>query len=121
MGARKRIQGNTGHLSNLAKARALAKKHGVRFLPSEEVRQLPQAEISKRMGRAFSTEGDVGDDFEAAFLGVISEPDHKLSYIFEAFPPCVRQVVRCSTFLYFSGGRDRTMTWDIHRNVRTQC
>ena len=34
--------------------------------------------------------------------------------------PCVREVVRCSTFLYFSGGRDRMMTWDIHRNVRTQ-
>ena len=31
--------------------------------------------------------------------------------------PCVREVVRCSTFLYFSCGRDRTMTWDIHRNV----
>ena len=36
-------------------------------------------------------------------------------------PPCVREVVRCSTFLYFSGGRDRTMTWDIHRNARLRC
>ena len=35
--------------------------------------------------------------------------------------PCVREVVRCSTFLYFSGGRDRTMTWDIHRNVKLRC
>ena len=30
--------------------------------------------------------------------------------------PCVREVVCCSTFLYFSGGRDRTMIWDIHWN-----
>ena len=35
--------------------------------------------------------------------------------------PCVREVVRCSTFLYFSGGRDRTMTWDIHRNAGQLC
>ena len=35
--------------------------------------------------------------------------------------PCVRVVVRRSTFLYFSSGRDRTMTWDIHRNVRRLC
>ena len=31
--------------------------------------------------------------------------------------PCVREVVRCCIFLYFTGGRDRTMTWDIHRSV----
>ncbi|WP_143520815.1 IS110 family transposase [Puniceibacterium antarcticum] len=24
-------------------------------------------------------------------------------------------------FLYFSGGRDRTMTWDIHRNEKRLC
>jgi hypothetical protein len=24
-------------------------------------------------------------------------------------------------FLYFSGGRDRTMTWDIHRNGKQLC
>ena len=36
-------------------------------------------------------------------------------------PPCVRVVVRCSIFLYFSGGRDRTMTWDIHRNENHLC
>jgi len=30
--------------------------------------------------------------------------------------PSVRDVVRYSTFLYFSGGRDRTMTWDTHQN-----
>ena len=35
--------------------------------------------------------------------------------------PCVRVVVRCSIFLYFSGGRDRTMTWDIHRNENHLC
>ena len=36
-------------------------------------------------------------------------------------PPCVRVVVRCSTFLYFSGGRDRMMIWDTHQNVRRPC
>ena len=36
-------------------------------------------------------------------------------------PPCVREVVRCSTFLYFSGGRDRTLTWDTHRNADLRC
>jgi len=82
---RKRVQGDTGYQSKLAIARALAKKHGVRFLPAEEVRKLPQAEISDRTMRAFSVIGDVGDDFEAAFLGVLSEPSHKLSYMFEAF------------------------------------
>jgi integrase/recombinase XerD len=35
--------------------------------------------------------------------------------------PCVREVVRCSTFLYFSGGRDRKMIWDTHQNVRRPC
>jgi len=40
---------------------------------------------------------------------------------FYSHSPCVREVVRCSTFLYFSGGRDRTMTWDIHRNARPLC
>ena len=35
--------------------------------------------------------------------------------------PCVREVVRCSTFLYFSGGRDRTLTWDTHRNADLRC
>ena len=24
-------------------------------------------------------------------------------------------------FLYFSGGRDRTMIWDTHQNARLQC
>ena len=38
-----------------------------------------------------------------------------------AWAPCVRVVVRCSIFLYFSGGRDRTMTWDIHRNENQLC
>ncbi|MFT4716528.1 MAG: hypothetical protein ACI932_001715, partial [Paracoccaceae bacterium] len=27
--------------------------------------------------------------------------------IWDTVSPCVREVVRCSTFLYFSGGRDR--------------
>jgi len=35
--------------------------------------------------------------------------------------PSVRDVVRYSTFLYFSGGRDRTMTWDIHQNENWLC
>ena len=44
----------------------------------------------------------------------------KLSQL-KAKAPCVRVVVRCSIFLYFSGGRDRTMTWDIHRNENQLC
>ena len=39
-----------------------------------------------------------------------------LDYLKQLIPPCVREVVCCSTFLYFSGGRDRTMIWDIHWN-----
>ena len=35
--------------------------------------------------------------------------------------PCVREVVRCSIYLYFSGGRIRTMTWDIHWTEKQLC
>ena len=42
-------------------------------------------------------------------------PADIIHYHYSRPPPCVRVVVRCSIFLYFSGGRDRTMTWDIHR------
>ena len=48
------------------------------------------------------------------FLGGFSSVNYEIS-------PCVREVVRCSTFLYFSGGRDRTLTWDTHRNADLRC
>ena len=35
--------------------------------------------------------------------------------------PCVREVVRCSIYLYFSGGRIRRMTWDIHWTEKQLC
>ena len=50
---------------------------------------------------------------QAAVMGTCVADNYKA--------PCVREVVRCSTFLYFSGGRDRTLTWDTHRNADLRC
>ncbi|TCS65969.1 IS66 Orf2 like protein [Primorskyibacter sedentarius] len=36
-------------------------------------------------------------------------------------PPVSGKLSAALLFLYFSGGRDRTMTWDIHRSVRLLC
>ena len=36
-------------------------------------------------------------------------------------PPVSGKLSAALLFLYFSGGRDRTMTWDIHWNARRQC
>jgi septal ring factor EnvC (AmiA/AmiB activator) len=36
-------------------------------------------------------------------------------------PPVSRKLSATLLFLYFTGGRDRTMTWDIHRNARRLC
>lgn len=36
-------------------------------------------------------------------------------------PPLSGMLSAALLFLYFSGGRDRTMTWDIHRNERQLC
>jgi transposase len=36
-------------------------------------------------------------------------------------PPVSGKLSAALLFLYFSGGRDRTMTWDIHRNARRLC
>ena len=36
-------------------------------------------------------------------------------------PPVSGKLSAALLFLYFSGGRDRTMIWDIHRNERQQC
>jgi hypothetical protein len=33
-------------------------------------------------------------------------------------PPVSGMLSAALLFLYFSGGRDRTMTWDIHRNEK---
>ena len=38
-----------------------------------------------------------------------------------ASPPVSGMLSAALLFLYFSGGRDRTMTWDIHRNARQLC
>jgi len=37
------------------------------------------------------------------------------------FPPVSGKLSAALLLLYFSGGRDRMMTWDIHRNVRLRC
>jgi hypothetical protein len=36
-------------------------------------------------------------------------------------PPVPGKLSAALFLLYFSGGRDRTMIWDIHRNVRLRC
>jgi transposase len=36
-------------------------------------------------------------------------------------PPMSGKLSAAPLFLYFSGGRDRTMIWDIHWNARRQC
>ncbi len=36
-------------------------------------------------------------------------------------PPVPGKLSAALLLLYFSGGRDRTMTWDIHRTVRLRC
>ena len=37
------------------------------------------------------------------------------------FPPVSWKLSAALLFLYLSGGRDRTMVWDIHRNVKLLC
>lgn len=37
------------------------------------------------------------------------------------WPPVSGELSAALLFLYFSGGRDRTMIWDIHRNARLPC
>jgi hypothetical protein len=41
--------------------------------------------------------------------------------LFDGVPPVSGKLSAAPFFLYFSGGRDRTMTWDIHRNARRLC
>ena len=36
-------------------------------------------------------------------------------------PPVSGMLSAALLFLYFSGGRDRMMIWDIHRNARRLC
>lgn len=36
-------------------------------------------------------------------------------------PPVSGKLSAALLFLYFSGGRDRTMIWDTHRNARRLC
>ena len=39
----------------------------------------------------------------------------------EEVPPVSGKLSAALLFLYFSGGRDRTITWDIHRNANLLC
>jgi len=37
------------------------------------------------------------------------------------YPPVSGKLSAALLFLYFTGGRDRTMIWDIHRNGNRLC
>jgi hypothetical protein len=39
----------------------------------------------------------------------------------ERLPPVSGKLSAALLFLYFSGGRDRTMIWDTHQNARRLC
>jgi CheY-like chemotaxis protein len=39
----------------------------------------------------------------------------------DAVPPVSGKLSAALLFLYFTGGRDRTMIWDIHRNGNRLC
>jgi hypothetical protein len=41
--------------------------------------------------------------------------------VFERSPPVSGKLSAALFFLYFSGGRDRTMIWHIHRNEKRRC
>ena len=43
------------------------------------------------------------------------------SALYTAAPPVSGKLSAALLFLYFSGGRDRTMTWDIHQNENRLC
>ena len=44
-----------------------------------------------------------------------------LRMVFARSPPVSGKLSAALFFLYFSGGRDRTMTWDIHQNEKRLC
>ncbi|TJZ88258.1 hypothetical protein FA743_20165 [Paracoccus gahaiensis] len=95
-----KLKGDTGGAeARFAAARELAHIRGVRYLSADAVARLPIEDVLDR------TEAVM----RASKRGKI---DH---------PPVSGKLSAALLFLYFSGGRDRTMTWDIHRNARRLC
>jgi len=58
---------------------------------------------------------------EALALGLTVHPGMLARYGLGEQPPVSGKLSAALLLLYFSGGRDRMMTWDIHRNVRLRC
>lgn len=56
-----------------------------------------------------------------AFITELKALIEKLEGQVQEYPPVSRKLSATLLFLYFTGGRDRTMTWDIHRNARRLC
>ena len=63
------------------------------------------------------------EDMEQAIqLGIVPEEviEAGKSYMTHD-PPVSGKLSAALLFLYFSGGRDRTMIWDTHQNARRLC
>ena len=63
----------------------------------------------------FPTQARLAEDAE---MSVSALNDHLAAL---EDPPVSGKLSAALLFLYFSGGRDRTMIWDIHWNARRQC
>ena len=59
----------------------------------------------------------------SAFEGELSKMQDSLVFTGREVgsPPMSGKLSAALHFLYFLGGWDRTMTWDIHRNARRLC
>ena len=51
----------------------------------------------------------------------VSAKEHSRAVLAKQIPPVSGMLSAALLFLYFSGGRDRTMIWDIHWNARRLC
>ena len=48
-------------------------------------------------------------------------PDVSVAQVARRYPPMSGKLSAALLFLYFIGGRDRMMIWDIHRNEKRLC
>ena len=78
------------------------------WLLDERARMSKHNSVAKAIDYLMPPKGERWDAF-AAFLH-----DGRI-------PPVSGKLSAALLLLYFSGGRDRMMTWDIHRNVRLRC
>jgi len=67
------------------------------------------------IARPLVLHADNGSPMKGATMKVTLE---KLGITASYSPPVSGKLFAALLFLYFSGGRDRTMTWDTHRNAR---